>query len=229
MILKEVLNKELGLILEGEHEDNKEIHTSEKSFKMMDFVVSSRKKDMLEVLETIQKSCELESFWKASSEEDRNLIKDALEREMGELKDDQDKSKCQGWLKEIEEIEKKIESEKDQSKVKKINTANTGTNYSSVESKPIKTIRTPSKKMVFGCSIAVGLVVGLGFFAAGIPLGYASMAGFMAGIGIFAVIASAIAITSTVCCLLEESKPSKDLNKVDAAQHAAAGADLQHN
>ncbi|WP_264337547.1 hypothetical protein [Wolbachia endosymbiont (group B) of Dolichovespula media] len=74
------------------------------NYRMVDVAVKSPVV-MTEFLDLIKDKLGLEEFVKASSEADRNMIKGALKREIGELEDGEKKSKCQGWLKEIAEIE----------------------------------------------------------------------------------------------------------------------------
>lgn len=93
-ILKEFLSIDLGLVGSdnGIHED----------YRMVDIIVKSPA-NITRFLDLIKDELGLEEFWKASSVEDRNIIKGALEREI--LKDDQEKSKYENYLKEIKTIE----------------------------------------------------------------------------------------------------------------------------
>lgn len=79
------------------------------NYKMVDVIVRSPV-DITQFLDLIGDKFGLEEFVKASSEADRNMIKGALEREIGELEDDQEKSKYENYLEEIKRIESEQKS-----------------------------------------------------------------------------------------------------------------------
>ncbi|WP_241654208.1 hypothetical protein [Wolbachia endosymbiont of Laodelphax striatellus] len=72
---------------------------------MVDIIVKSSV-NITEFLDLIKDKFGLKEFWKALPEDsDRNMIKGALERKMGKLEDDQEKSKYKNFLEEIRIIE----------------------------------------------------------------------------------------------------------------------------
>ncbi len=93
-ILKEFLSIDLGFV--------KSDNGIREDYRMVDIIVKSPV-NITEFLDLIKDKFGLKEFWKASSEADRNMIEGALEREI--LKDDQEKSKYENYLKEIKTIE----------------------------------------------------------------------------------------------------------------------------
>ncbi|MFP3024171.1 MAG: hypothetical protein ACEY3K_15340 [Wolbachia sp.] len=95
-ILKEFLSIDFILIESAD--------TITENYRMVGTIVKSRV-NIAQFLDLIKDQFGLEEFVQALSEVDRNIIKDALERDMGELEDDQEKSKYENYLKEIKTIE----------------------------------------------------------------------------------------------------------------------------
>lgn len=206
-ILKDVISMNTELILEGQCGDKKATDITKGSYPLKDFFIISNHKNILERLEIVKESCGLESFWKVISEDDCEMIK---------AKFNEDKHK--NMLDTINEIEKSIAAESNPTE--KSNTTHTtvednsakeiSSTYIKAENKPV---RPTSKAIVASgiCGAIAALAVGIGCGLAGVQLSILAFIGIAIAT---AVVAGLVAggITYAV------SKPSNELNEVDAEQ-----------